>query len=204
MRDEIDKLANLFLEFPGIGERQSRRFVYSLLSKNKEYLSQLSDAIKNLRQKIATCTYCFRHYPADGHDLCPECSSTSTNKTQLMILENDASFETLRRSKLYKGRYFVLGGLVPVVEKSTDKLIRINELVSRVESQIKEGLKEIIIGLSLTPQGENTDRYVREKLDQLVQKHDLGISSLGRGLSTGSELEYSDDDTIKNALAGRK
>lgn len=204
MKDDIEKLAKLFVEFPGIGERQSRRFVYSLLARNQEYLDSLSEQIKKLRQRIAQCEYCFRYFPADGQDLCPECGSSSTDKSTLMVVEKDSDFEAIRRSKLYKGRFFILGGLVPIIDKTTPERIRINELVARAKSQLGEGLREIILALSLTPAGENTDRHVREKLEPIIAPHDITISSLGRGLSTGSELEYSDDDTIKNALENRK
>lgn len=204
MKDDIDRLSKLFLEFPGIGERQSRRFVYALLSKNQEYIDSLSENIKKLKQRIAQCRSCYRYFPADGYDECPECTSPETDKSLLLVIEKDSDFEAVRRSKLYKGHYFVLGGLVPIVEKSTPDKVRINELVSQVKKQAPNGLKEIIIALSLTPQGENTDRYVRESIEPIVAQNGIKVSNLGRGFSTGSELEYSDQDTIKNALENRK
>ena len=204
MRDDIDTLARLFSEFPGTGERQSRRFVYALLNKPQDYLDSLSESIKRLKQKISQCNSCFRFFPRDGYDLCPECSSPHTDKSTLLILEKNSDFETVRRSKLYKGRYFILGGLVPIIDKTTTQKIRVNELITEVEKQAKNGLKEIIIALSLTPQGENTERHLKEMLEPLASTFSLTISSLGRGLSTGSELEYSDDETLKYALTNRK
>jgi recombination protein RecR len=121
-----------------------------------------------------------------------------------LIVEKDADYENIKKSRNYSGMYFILGGLVPIVTKETPNFVRIKELITTVESRAKkENLKEIIIALSLNPQGEHTDMYLREKMSPLVEKYKFKIVSLGRGLSTGTELEYSDSDTIKNALKNR-
>jgi len=100
--------------------------------------------------------------------------------------------------------YFILGGLVPIVTKDTPSFVRIKELTKSIEERVKkDNLSEVIIALSLNPQGENTDRYVREILSPLQKTHNFNVVSLGRGLSTGTELEYSDSETIKNALRNR-
>ncbi len=204
MNSDIEKLAKMFSEFPGIGLRQSKRFVFFLLGREKEFTGELIERLKQLRQKVAQCSWCYRYFPADGNELCDICASKKTNPEQLLIVEKDSDLDSVRKSKTYIGRYFVLGGLVPIIDKTTDRKIRINELMARVEDQTKEGLCEVIIALSLNPQGENTDRHVREKLSPLSQKFGFKISSLGRGLSTGSELEYADDDTIKYAMENRR
>ncbi len=204
MNSDIEKLAKIFSEFPGIGERQSRRFVYFLLGRDGSYVNELIAELKQLKQKIAKCEICFRHFPADGNELCEICSSPRTDTSLLMVVEKDSDLENIRRSKTYAGRYFILGGLVPIIDKTTENKIRINELVKRVEVSAKEGLKEVIIALSLNPQGENTDRHVREKISPFAEKYGFKIASLGRGLSTGSELEYADDDTIKYAMENRR
>ena len=100
--------------------------------------------------------------------------------------------------------YFILGGLIPIVTKDTPTFVRTKELVRTVEERVKkDGLKEVIIALSLNPQGENTDTHLREILSPLQKTYNFNIVSLGRGLSTGTELEYSDSETIKNALKNR-
>ena len=100
--------------------------------------------------------------------------------------------------------YFILGGLVPIVTKETPNFVRVKELKSIIEQRAKNNqLKEIILALSLNPQGEHTDIYLREILSPLQKTYNFDIVSLGRGLSTGTELEYSDSETIKNALQNR-
>ena len=97
------------------------------------------------------------------------------------------------------------GGLVPVVEKDTEKFVRISELKNRIKDEIAKGsLKEIILAFSINPQGEHTDLYVRRELNSLTDNTDIRVVSLGRGLSTGTELEYSDSETLKNALHNRQ
>jgi recombination protein RecR len=200
----IEELAKYFKEFPGIGERQAKRFVYFLLHKNPNYVKELGDRILDLKNTIHQCPSCFLFFQSQKDELCETCSNTKTDKTSLLIVEKDADYENIKRSKNYNGIYFILGGLVPIVTKETPNFVRIKELTYKIEDRAKkDGLKEVIIALSLNSQGEHTDMYLREILTPLENKYNLKIVSLGRGLSTGTELEYSDSETIKNALKNR-
>lgn len=204
MQDPIEKLAQYFKEFPGIGERQSKRFVYFLLHKNPNYVKELGDSIISIRDLIHQCPSCFLFFQGDRDQLCNTCKDPKTDKTSLLIIEKDADFENIKKSKNYSGMYFILGGLAPIVTKETPSFLRLKELLSTIENRSKnDKLKEIIIALSLNPQGEHTDMYLREKISPLKDKYEFKIVSLGRGLSTGTELEYSDSETIKNALKNR-
>lgn len=200
----IEKLTEHFKEFPGIGERQAKRFVYFLLHKNPSYVKELGDKILDLKNTIHQCPSCYLFFQSKQDELCDICNNPKTDKTSLLIVEKDADYENIRRSKNYNGLYFILGGLVPIVTKETPNYVRIKELIRNIENQGKKnGLKEIVIALSLNPQGEHTDMYIREMLSPIQEKFNYKIVSLGRGLSTGTELEYSDSETIKNALKNR-
>ena len=200
----IEKLTEYFKEFPGIGERQAKRFVYFLLHKNPTYVKELGDKILDLKNTIHQCPSCFLFFQSELDQLCDVCSNIKTDKTSLLIVEKDADYENIKRSRNYNGMYFILGGLVPIVTKDTPNYVRTKELLRNIENQIKQyKLKEVIIALSLNPQGVHTDMYLREILSPLQKSHNLNIVSLGRGLSTGTELEYSDSETIKNALKNR-
>lgn len=202
--NNIDKLSEYFKEFPGIGERQAKRFVYFLLRKNPEYVAGLANEILEIKKAIKQCPSCFLFFQSEKNKLCEVCANEITDKSSLMIIEKDADYENIKKSKSYNGLYFILGGLVPIVNKDTPKYIRINELMKKVEQLSQENnLKEVILALSANPQGENTDMYLREKLSKIQDKYKFKIVSLGRGLSTGTELEYSDQETIKNALDNR-
>ncbi len=209
--DTLEKLAEMFKEFPGIGERQAKRFVYFLMWKNQDYAENLSRMILELKKEISQCKECFKLFvlnqrknpPEDGQ-VCEICSDPSVDASTVMIVEKDSDLESVRKSRTYHGKYFVLGGLVPIVEKNTNSRIRIRELSEKIKRDAKNSLKEIILAFSLSPQGDHTDFYIRSQIKDLADSFSIKISSLGRGLSTGTELEYSDNDTLKNALKNRQ
>jgi recombination protein RecR len=204
--DLIDKLSEIFKEFPGIGERQARRFVYFLMSRTGAYNENLSSLILDLKKEISQCRECFRFFIVKQNsreNICDICGSPNTDSSILMIVEKDSDLESVKKSRAYNGKYFVLGGLVPIVEKNTKNRVRIEELKQRLSSP-KPSFGEIILAFSLNPQGDHTDQYVREQIKDICDKQNIKISSLGRGLSTGTELEYSDNDTLKNALKNRQ
>lgn len=202
--DTIDKLTEIFKEFPGIGERQARRFVYFLMGRNGDYGNNLSKLVLELKKEISQCKECFRFYLLNksGNFICEICNDPNTDSEIMMVVEKDSDLESVRKSKVYLGKYFVLGGLVPVVEKNTKSYVRINELIERIRKSTK--LKEIILAFSLSPIGDHTDFYLRNQIKEIAERNKIKISSLGRGLSTGTELEYSDNETLKNALKNRQ
>lgn len=202
--DPINLLSEKFKEFPGIGERQAKRFVYFLLHKNPQYVKMLGDAILSIKNQIKQCSSCYLFFQSSNDTLCPTCKNIETDKSTLLIVEKDADFESIKRSRTYKGMYFILGGLVPIVTKDTPNFVRTKELLNTIEKRSRDdGLAEVILALSINPQGEHTDMYLRELINPLKDKYNFKLSTLGRGLSTGTELEYSDSETIKNALRNR-
>lgn len=191
------------MKFPGIGTRQAKRFVYFLLAQDPQYVERLASDIAELKKSIAQCTECYRYFPrGDVEALCAVCSSDADNAT-LLVIEKDTDFDTVRRSGGYPGRYFVLGGTIPVLEQDPVSKIRIRELAARIEKGVPDGLSEIILALSVNPEGDATRNYIIKVLAPLVKKYGIHITTLGRGLSTGTELEYSDSDTLRHALKNR-
>jgi recombination protein RecR len=210
--DPIEKLTEIFKEFPGIGERQAKRFVYFLMSRNPSYTESLSSLIKELKKDTLQCSECFKFFISTSkkEKICEICKDINIDPSTLLVVEKDSDLESIHKSKVYNGKYFILGGLVPIVEKNTNRIIRINELIKKIQNEIKnppkdgQVLKEIVLAFSANPQGNHTDFYVRNQLKGIVEPLDIKISSLGKGLSTGTELEYSDNDTLKNALKNRQ
>lgn len=197
----IDKLSVLFEKFPGIGPRQARRFVQYLLVASPALRQDLSEQIRMLGTQTAQCKKCYRWFPALGRSasggtkhICDICLDEHRDKTTLFVVEKDADIDTVERSN-YKGLYFVLGGIIPLAAEEPQSYVRLRELLARAEA---EKPAEIILGLSATTEGDHTKEILQEKLRGLGK-----ISSLGRGLSTGSELEYADPDTIAQALGNR-
>lgn len=202
--DIIDKLSEIFKEFPGIGERQAKRFVYFLMSRNPSYAENLSKLVLELKKDVAQCKECFRFFilNSKGDKTCEICANVNIDSSTLMIIEKDSDLESIKKSGIYHGKYFILGGLVPIVEKTTKSRVRIEELKKKISGS--GNLEEVILAFSVSPQGNHTDQYVREQIKETADKLNIKISSLGKGLSTGTELEYSDNDTLKNALKNRQ
>jgi len=216
----IDKLTEIFRDFPGIGPRQAKRFVYFLLTRNKSYLKEFTSLVNELQGEIQICRECFQYFTKNKNPsgICEICSSKNRDENVLMIVARDIDLENIEKSHSFNGRYFVLGGTVPILDKNPENRIHIKELLATIEKKAntktspaserdlsleKERLREIILGFSLNPESEYTANFIIEALKPLTTKYNLKISHLGRGLSTGTELEYSDADTIKNALKNR-
>lgn len=197
--NSIDRLTELFKSFPGIGPRQAKRFVYYLLSRNGSYSDELTRAIQNLKAEIAQCSSCLKFFVKTQHEAksCSICSDESRDSSQLCIVPRDIDLEAIEKSGSYKGYYFVLGGVVPILEKEPEKKIRIEELEARVKKDTN--IKEIILAMNANQDGEHTAEYLREKF----KNTSIVFSELGRGLSTGIELEYADPETLKNAFLHR-
>jgi recombination protein RecR len=201
----IDRLTELFEKFPGIGPRQARRFVHYLLTRPAGTRAELARAISELGDQSAQCKSCFRWFVKDAgaKGLCGVCASATRERATLFVVEKDADIEGVERSG-YRGLYFVLGGTVPLAAEEQEKFVRMRELVHRAEADAaKKELREIILGLSATTEGDHTRLILQEKLQPLAGALNFKLSSLGRGLSTGSELEYADPDTIASALNSR-
>ncbi|MEA2701966.1 MAG: recombination protein RecR [Candidatus Parcubacteria bacterium] len=196
--DRVEDLAHAFERFPGIGPRQAKRFVYYLLARTQSDRSKLSELISRLSEDVRQCSECMRFWSGKAA-MCTYCSDPSRDDAQLMLVEKDQDLLAVERSGSYKGRYFVLGGSLTLSGKGA---IREKELVNRVEKGAQGVLTEIVLALSATSEGEHTADHIRGLLQPL--RGHLRFYALGRGLATGSELEYADSTTLSAALQNRK
>lgn len=196
--DPLHKLTEYFREFPGIGPRQARRFVYFLLTRSPSHLEDIAKLILEIKNNIKICSSCFRFYPDGKSNVCLICSDKNRDSSQLMIVSRDVDFESIEKSHVYNGLYFILGGTIPILEKEPEKKVRLRELKERLS---KNKFNEVILSLNITTDGENTAEYIKQYINSNFSN--IKITLLGRGLSTGSELEYVDKDTMKSALENR-
>ena len=203
--DHIDELARALARFPGIGPRQGKRFVYYLLAAPTVERAKLAELIASLGKDVRQCPECFRFYNGSVAKVCNYCSDRTRDDALLMLVEKDQDLAAVERAGTYRGRYFVLGGVLTLSGKGA---IREKELLRTIEKRLSphEGgltsLKEVVLALSATSEGEHTADRVRTLL--VPWRDHLKISELGRGLATGSELEYSDAETLRAALTNRK
>jgi len=203
--NSIEKLIQIFTHFPGIGPRQARRFVYYLLTRNNGAIEELAKNLGTLRDEVIMCADCGRFFEKRHAkaEVCNICSDTTRDRDTLMIVPRDIDLESVEKNGVWNGTYFVLGGAVPILEKEPEKKIRAAALLTFVERRAKEGLQEIVLAMNWNPEGENTGSYVEKLLQEIREKHKIKVSHLGKGLSMGTELEYADPDTLKNALRNR-
>jgi len=197
--DHIDELARVLAKLPGIGPRQGKRFVYYLLAAPASERTKLAELIGSLGARVHQCPECLRFYTDTAKSVCRYCSDTTRDDTVLMFIEKDQDLTAVERAGTYRGRYFVLGGVLTLSGKGA---IREKELDATVRRRLAVGLKEVVLALSATSEGEHTADRVRELL--APYRNHLKVSELGRGLATGSELEYSDAETLRAALTNRK
>lgn len=199
----LDKLIKQFEQFPGIGSRQARRFAEHLLTSDPERIKELSELIANIRSSVVACVECQRFFAKNGGDaICAICADPRRDRSKLTVVAHDSDIQAMERASAYDGLYFVLGGTVPLLDSEESRKLRGGTLKRITEERIP-GLSEIILAFGVNPDGENTARFVTSILREIIDTHNIKISELGRGLSTGSELEYADPETIKNALQNR-
>ncbi|OJI07916.1 hypothetical protein BK005_01710 [bacterium CG10_37_50] len=203
----ITELIEIFKRFPGIGPRQAKRFVYFLLQQDKTSLDKFLRLVKDLSFNISQCSACqrfFQSHNGTSNTLCTICRDEARYTGQLLLVEKDADLDSLEKAGSHQGVYFILGGLVPILAKEPEKKIRLVLLQKRITELVKQKkLTEVIIALAATVEADHTAEFLKLNLNSLAEKTPFKISVLGRGLSGGLEIEYSDAETLKSALSNR-
>jgi len=194
----IQKLIDLLSNFPTVGPKTAARFVFYLLKTDKKEIDELIFSISNLKRNIKTCSSCFNSFESKNSQLCEICSNPLRSKNLLCIVEKETDLKALEKIKKYKGRYFVLGGVVSSLKKQKNKELKIQELKNTIKQN--PAMSEIIIATNSTTEGESTALYLERELKEFNKK----ITRLAKGLPVGSELEYADEQTLKSALEHRK
>ncbi|MBP9669368.1 MAG: recombination protein RecR [Candidatus Pacebacteria bacterium] len=195
--DTLQKLASIFERFPGIGPRQAGRFVQHLLKTSPAVRRELADAIQQLSRAVTQCTECQRYHEGE-RGVCKRCTQ-ARDRTLLMVVASDADADAMERSHTYLGTYFILGGTV-TLGASEQQHLRDRELLALLKKRVAE-TAEIILAFPANPEGDATAAHARSTIEEAFPT--LPIHMLGRGLSTGSELEYADAETLRYALQNR-
>ena len=208
--DSIERLISLFERFPGVGPRQAQRFVQFLLRSSPTLRNELIESVKKLSETVRQCSKCYRYFslPAQAggkEKTCGICTNPKRDRVSLLVIATDADLAALEKSGTYRGLYFVLGGTISLASEET-KHLRVKELLKHINDLRGRysDFKEIILAFPANPEGDATTVRVREVLVAAPESKSIKITTLGRGLSTGSELEYADPDTIKSALESRR
>lgn len=197
-------LKELLEKLPGIGPRQASRFIWAMLDFEQKEREKLASLINSLDQNLTRCDECFRAYLATKSLICSFCQSNSSrDHSKIMVLERDSDLLNVEKTKIYSGLYHVLGGALDPLEKDDDVRRKIKKLHERI-SRPSTSTREIILALSPTKLGEFTAGFIEKIFDPLSKSKKLKTSRLARGLATGTDLEYADETTLRQALDNRK
>ncbi|MBI2582865.1 recombination protein RecR [Candidatus Azambacteria bacterium] len=192
-----------FAKLPGLGPRTAARLAFWLLKKSPEEIQRIANALIDLKTSVHICTQCF-NATENGQGLCTICRDPNRNQKQILVIEKETDLASLEKAKAYHGVYHVLGGTISPLDPASVEQIRFPELVERIKklgvpSNGGEGV-EVILATNPTTEGDFTAMQIERALKPLGTK----ITRLGRGLPTGSDIEFADEATLRSALEGRR
>jgi len=203
MANSRDRLTNAFKHFPGIGRRQARRFVYFLLSRGQPFAEEMAEEMKGLHENTTRCEVTHQIFQQNNQETkSPIARDPNRDWSRILVVETDMDLEAIERTATYNGLYFVLGTNGSLADDNLADTLELDTFKNIIESFYDDRLEEIIIATSVTPEGEDLKTTVTRYLETNLEQN-IAITTLGRGLSSGSELEYIDDNTLQHALDGR-
>ena len=189
----LEKAVAEFAKLPGVGRKTALRLVLWLLRQEDEETEQFAEAVRRLKQEVKYCKTC--HNISDT-DLCPICADPKRDSSLVCVVENIQDVMAIENTQQYYGLYHVLGGVISPMDGLGPSDIEIDSLVSRVaEGQVKE----VILALSPTMEGDTTNFYIFRKL----AGYEVKVSVIARGVSVGNELEYTDEVTLGRSIMNR-
>ncbi|MEM8787481.1 MAG: recombination mediator RecR [Pseudomonadota bacterium] len=191
---DIEALIELMAKLPGLGPRSARRAVLALIKKRDLMLVPLARSLDTVARNARTCDTCGN---IGTEPTCAICRDPKRDARVLCVVEEVSDLWAIERGRSFKGRYFVLGGVLSALDGIGPEDLRIPDLVARVEGGEVE---EVILALNATVDGQTTAHYILDRLEPLAAR----VTSLAQGVPIGGELDYLDDGTIAAALRARK
>ena len=189
----LERAVQEFSQLPGIGRKTALRLVLHLLRQENEDVVQFTDAISRMKEEVKFCKVC--HNISD-QEVCPICSNERRDSSTICVVENIQDVMAVENTQQFTGLYHVLGGLISPMDGIGPSDLEIESLVSRVA---EGGVKEVILALSSTMEGDTTNFYIFRKL----APYDVKISIIARGIAVGNELEYTDEVTLGRSILNR-
>ena len=191
---DIEALSQALARLPGLGPRSARRAVLHLMKRRETALEPLLAALRDVSERLSTCSTCGN---LDTSGPCGICSDARRDDKLLCVVEEVADLWALDRSRLFPGRYHVLGGRLSALEGVRPEDLSIDQLVSRVAAG---GIDEVVLAMNATLEGQTTAHYLAERLE----KFPIRLTQLAHGLPVGGELDYLDEGTLAQALRARR
>jgi recombination protein RecR len=191
---DIETLVQALSRLPGLGPRSARRAVLHLLKKRETALIPLQRALEQVGERLSTCQTCGN---VDTSDPCGVCADTRRDARMLCVVEDVADLWALERSRLFPGKFHVLGGRLSSLEGVRPEDLTIDLLVRRIEAG---GIDEVVLAMNATLEGQTTAHYIADR----IERFPVRVTQLAHGLPVGGELDYLDDGTLAQALRARR
>ncbi|MFC7537027.1 recombination mediator RecR [Sphingomonas sp. GCM10030256] len=191
---EIEALSNALARLPGLGPRSARRAVLHLMKRREAALQPLLAALQTVADRLSNCSICGN---VDTADPCSICRDPRRDERSLCVVEEVSDLWALDRSRLFPGRYHVLGGRLSALEGVRPEDLHIDSLVRRIGDG---GIDEVVLAMNATLEGQTTAHYLVERLE----KFPVRLTQLAHGLPVGGELDYLDEGTLAQALRARR
>ena len=195
LSDAVDQFASL----PGVGRKTALRLVLHLLRQPNKEVEAFAGALTRLKQEVKYCRVC---HTISDQEICPICQSHSRDKHTVCVVENVQDVMSIENTGQYNGLYHVLGGIISPMDGVGPSDIEIDSLIARVES---DDVREVILALPTTMEGDTTNFYIYRRLQNAMLHHatPIKISQIARGVAIGNELEYTDEITLGRSIVNR-
>lgn len=190
--EAIEAVVEHFASLPSIGRKTAQRLTFYLLRQSDEFIHSFASSLIRMKESVHSCSICFTY---TEHDPCPICSSERRDRSLICVVEQPTDVLIIERMSEFKGLYHVLHGNINPLEGINPDDLKIRELIARLNTNVKE----IILALNPTVEGEVTMQY----LARMIKPLDIIVSRPARGIPIGSELEYTDEATLSKALESR-
>lgn len=192
--ESFEKLKKSFKLLPGVGEKTAERYAFSIISLPDEKVNDFSKTLIEFKEKLTTCDNCGA-LCENGN--CLICNDDTRESTKICVVENQKNVLLFEKSKIFNGKYHVLGGLISPMEGINPEDLTLNKLLRRIDD---ENIKEIILALKPGIEGETTSLYIKK----ILSDKDVKISQIAQGIPVGADMEYLDNLTLELALSNRK
>lgn len=189
----LEQAVDEFGKLPGVGRRSALRLVLHLLKQSEEDVSRFTHAIDLLKSDIKFCNVCFN---ISDREVCEVCASAKRDSSLICVVEDTRDVMAIENTHQFQGVYHVLGGLISPMEGVGPSDLKIDELVERVR---ENEVREVILAMSATMEGDTTIFYIYRKLKEF----DINVSTIARGIAFGGELEYVDEVTLGRSILSR-
>ena len=191
----IEEAVNQISKLPGIGKKTALRLVLHLIKEKEHSTFSLTEALNNLRSQIKFCKNCFN---ISDHDVCSICTSHKRERSIVCVVEDTKDVMAIENTSQYTGLYHVLGGVISPIQGIGPAELKIEQLIQRLSVDHCE-IKEVILALSPTMEGDTTAFYINRRMKDLPLK----ISVIAKGIPVGGDLEYADEITLGRSILGR-